>query len=68
MCVSTDVAIGCVFRRCLWWPLGYHSLVFALPPIPNFRFPLRGVEVRSIATELLVWGIRGDFLFVFSFV
>jgi hypothetical protein len=56
MCVFADmITIECAFRRCLWLPLGDRSLAFALPLIPDFRFPLSRVEIRNI--ELLVWDI-----------
>jgi len=60
-CVSDGMTTaGFVFRRCLCWSLGDCSMVFALSPIPDFRLDLC-VEIRSVETELLVRGIRGDF-------
>ena len=44
------------------------SVVFALPPIPNFRFPLRVVEIGGVMTDLLVWGVRRDFSFVWRYL
>jgi hypothetical protein len=67
MRIFVDMAIiGYVLGRYLCWSLSDCSPVFAPLPVPILEFPLSGgLETRI---ELLVWGIRLDFLFAFSFV